>query len=211
MLLQVWLLALAANGGPPTVNVVGTCPDEASVKRLLDQLLPGDEPGAATVGVYDRGSWYGLSVNGQPTTLNDPARDCAARARQAAIIAAGELRSAHPLVLGPPSWTVEKGFVFDFASFAGTTVSAPGAEIRAAWGSEPFSIFGAAGLRAATLSLQNGWKAELVRFPLDGGARYTLYGWRLRPWVGLGRSPASWGRSSSTSTASGASIPARSP
>jgi hypothetical protein len=39
-----------------------------------------------------------------------------------------------------------------------------------------------------TLSFQNDWKAELLRFPLDLGARVTMYQWRLRPWVVLGGS-----------------------
>jgi hypothetical protein len=39
-----------------------------------------------------------------------------------------------------------------------------------------------------TLELEHGWKAELLRLPLDAGARLTSYRWRLRPWLVLGAS-----------------------
>jgi len=122
------------------------------------------------------------------TTLDDPARDCAARVRQAAVMVASDL-PLHPPVLGPPEWTIEKGFVFDVASTAAGAVWAPGAEIRGAYGPGRWSLVGAAGARGpVTLAFEHGWQAELLRFPLDAGARVTMYRWRLRPWAVFGPS-----------------------
>ena len=122
------------------------------------------------------------------TTLDDPARDCAARARQAAAIVAEDLRS-HPQVFGPPIWTIEKGAVFDVAPGNAGTPWAPGAEFRGALGSGRWSLVGAAGARGpATLTFEDGFKAELLRFPLDVGARVTWYLGRFRPWLVVGGS-----------------------
>jgi hypothetical protein len=38
------------------------------------------------------------------------------------------------------------------------------------------------------LALAHGAQAELLRIPLDAGARYTLYRWKLRPWFVVGPS-----------------------
>jgi hypothetical protein len=165
------------------MDVVGACPDEAAVRRLLDELLSPEEARQAWVIVQDKGPHYRIFVRGVATTLDDPARDCAARARQAAVIATTALRS-QPQVFGPPIWTLEKGVVFDVASSGGSAVWAPGAEFRGAYGSKTWSLYGAAGARGpATLTFANDWKAELLRFPLDGGARVTRHGSRLRPWI----------------------------
>jgi hypothetical protein len=93
------------------------------------------------------------------------------------------------VVLGPPTWTVEKGLVIDAAFDHGEPLWSYGAEIRGAFGSKPWSVVGAAGARTpVTLTLNDGFKAEIIRFPLDGGMRLTSYRWRLRPWLVLGGS-----------------------
>lgn len=169
-----------------TLNVVGGCPDAAAVRRLLAELLSADEARAAPVSIQDRGARFRIAVRDAATMLDDPARDCTARARQAAVFAANELH-APKLVLGPPTWTIEKGLVFDAAFPPGGAVWSPGAEIRGALGSKPWSLVGAAGARGpVTLSLEHGYKAELLRFPVDAGARLTSYRWRLRPWLTVG-------------------------
>jgi hypothetical protein len=61
--------------------------------------------------------------------------------------------------------------------------------MRGAFGSGSWSLVGAAGARGpVTIELDRGWKAEMLRFPLDGGVRLTSYRWRLRPWLVLGGS-----------------------
>jgi hypothetical protein len=180
--------ALPANGVRADTQVVGGCPGLAALRRFLTPLLPAGEAGSAAVSIADQGSNYRIVVGEQATTLDDPARDCEARARQAAAIVASQLHS-HPQVFGPPMWTLEKGVVFDVAPTAEGGVWAPGAELRGAYGSGRWSLFGAAGARGpATLVFDNVWKAELLRFPLDAGARLTVHWWRLRLWLGLGPS-----------------------
>jgi hypothetical protein len=170
------------------LQVVGACPAEAEVRRLLASVLSPQEAGAAGMTIQDMGPHYRIVVRDVVTTLDDPARDCGKRARQSVAIAANELRS-HPQVFGPPVWTIEKGAVFDVAPGRAGTPWAPGAEFRGALGSGRWSLVGAAGARGpATLTFQGGWKAEELRFPLDAGARVTWYLGRFRPWLVVGGS-----------------------
>jgi hypothetical protein len=178
--------------GGVALEVVGACPDAAAVRSILQGLLTADEARGAPIAIWDQGPHYRIAVREAATTLDDPGRDCAARARQAAVVVADDLRS-HPLVLGPPIWTIEKGAVFDVAPAKAGTPWAPGAEFRGALGSGRWSLVGAAGARGpATLTFDsNGggvWKAELLRFPLDLGARVTWYLGRFRPWLVVGGS-----------------------
>jgi len=178
--------ATASDG--PTLDVVGSCPDEAAVRRLLGDLLTPDEAGAAPVTVQDRGDRFRVSVRSAATMLEDPARDCAARARQAAVVAATTLQ-AQRIALGPPVWTIEKGLVIELTGVAGEPLWSIGAEFRGAYGSKRWSLVGAAGARGpVTLAFEDGWKAELIRFPLDLGARITSFHGRWRPWLVLGGS-----------------------
>lgn len=172
-----------------TLDVVGTCPDPAAVRRVLSGLIAPDEARAAPISVQDRGPRYRISVREHAVMIDDPTRDCTERARHAAVVAAGELH-APTIVFGPPVWTVEKGLVFEVApGAAGGAAWVAGAEIRGAYGSRPWSLVGAAGARGpATLELEHGWRAEILRFPLDAGARLTGYKWKLRPWVVVGGS-----------------------
>jgi hypothetical protein len=172
---------------PGRLDVVGACPEGAVVRRLVERLVTAEEWKAA-VSMQDQGPQYRIAVDGNATTLADPARDCAARARQAAVVVASGLRS-HQQVFGPPKWTVEKGLVFEVASSGGSAVWAPGAELRTAYGSGRWSLVGAAGARGpVTLTFSEVWKAELLRLPLDIGARATTHWGRLRAWVVLGPS-----------------------
>jgi len=170
-----------------TLNVVGSCPDSEAVRQLLAGLVSAEEARSGVVVIQDRGPHYRISVREAAVMLDDPARDCAARARHAAVFASNELH-APKVVYGPPVWTVEKGAVIDVAPFAsGDLPWSIGAEIRGAYGSKAWSLMGAAGARGpATLTLENGWRAEVLRFPLDLAGRLTSYRWRLRTWVAIG-------------------------
>ena len=189
-------LALTAAPGParatgpePALDVIGACPDAAAVRALLAQLVSAEQAAGQAVSIQDRGAHVRIAVGGAATTFDDPARDCPARARAVSVVAAAALQ--HPnVVLGPPIWTIEKGLVIEVTSSRGAAKSAIGAEMRGALGSGPWSLFGAAGARGPiTLGLDDApWEAELLRFPLDAGARLTSYRWRLRPWLGVGAS-----------------------
>jgi hypothetical protein len=168
------------------MEVTGNCPDAEAVRRLLAGLVSAEEARAAPVVIQDRGDRYRISVRKTAMMLDDPERNCAERARHAAVVASNELH-APKIVHGPPIWTVEKGVVFDAAPFDAGGASSWGAEFRGAYGSKPWSLMGSAGARGpVTLTLENGWRAELLRFPLDLAARLTSYRWRLRMWVAVG-------------------------
>jgi hypothetical protein len=185
-LVAVANLPTAAHG--VTLDVVGACPDGAEVRHLLDALVSPGEAGADVVSIQDRGNHYRIAARGKATTLDDPGRDCAGRARRAAVVAASALQDPK-VVLGPPVWTVEKGLVVELAPTAEGVVWAYGAEIRGALGSRAWSLVGAAGARGpVTLKLEGDWTADLLRLPVDAGARLTGYRWRLRPWLVLGGS-----------------------
>jgi hypothetical protein len=170
-----------------SLEVVGACPEAAVVRRLLGDFVSLDEARRATVAIQDQGRNFRIAVGGVATTIDDPARDCTRRARQAAVVAASALQDRE-VVLGPPVWTVEKGLVIEMAPGANASW-AYGAEMRGAYGSGPWSLFGAAGARGpVTLTLDQGWVAELLRLPLDAGYRLTSHRHRLRPWLGLGAS-----------------------
>jgi hypothetical protein len=184
--------ARADGEAPPvgglTLDVVGACPDAGELRRLLTGLVSPAEARAAPVSVQDRGPNFRIAVGEAAVMLADPARDCAARARMAATVAATDLQQRR-IVYGPPVWTVEKGFVLEAAEPSGRGVWAPGAEIRGVWGSKPWSLFGAAGVRGpVTLQLDHGVKAEVIRAPVDVGARITSWRWRFRPWAAVGGS-----------------------
>jgi hypothetical protein len=182
------MLAIAAKARADglSLDVVGACPEAGAVHRLLSVLVSAEETGAATVSIQDRGPHFRIAVGEAATTLDDPGRDCALRARQAAVVAASHLQ-APQVVLGPPVWTVEKGLVIEVAPGGGGPHLAYGAEFRGALGSDRWSLFGAAGARGpVTLELDEGWEADLLRLPLDAGARLTGYRWKLRPWLSLG-------------------------
>jgi len=185
--------AAAGDAQPPldglTLNVVGACPDGDAVRRLLAVLVSDAEARAAPVVIQDRGPHFRVAVRDTAMMFDDPERDCAARARLAAAMAVNELH-VRRLVFGPPNFTIEKGVVFDATETSEGLVWAPGAEIRGAFGSKPWSIVGAAGARGpVTLPLMNGWKAEELRFPLDAGVRLTSYRFgRFRPWFVIGGS-----------------------
>ncbi|HXU00344.1 MAG TPA: hypothetical protein VN903_05100 [Polyangia bacterium] len=183
----------AAPAPPPdgdgiAIDAVGGCPEVAAVRRLLANLVSPDEAHVAPISIQDRGTQYRVAVRASAMMIDDPARNCADRARHAAVFAANELH-APKIVLGPPEFTIEKGLIFEIASNNGGVVWAPGAEFRGAYGSKRWSLFGSAGARGpVTLMLDHDWRAELLRFPLDAGARVTgTYG-RFRPWLTVGGS-----------------------
>src|SRR5437868_15416478 len=86
-------VALISAGGPTvarvaeatpdglTLNVVGACPDAAAVRRLLAGLVSAEEARAAPVSVQDRGPHFRVAVRDTEMMLDDPGRDCPARAR----------------------------------------------------------------------------------------------------------------------------------
>src|SRR5262245_3430950 len=89
-----------------TLDVTGSCPDAESVRRLLAGLVSAEEARTAAVVIQDRGTRYRISVKKTAMMLDDPERNCAERARHAAVVASNELH-APKIIHGPPVWTVE--------------------------------------------------------------------------------------------------------
>jgi len=180
--------AMAVPAPGLVLELSGACPDGDAVRALLATLLSPEQTRGAPIAIRDNGPSYRVAVRDKAITLDDPARDCAARARHASAYVADELR-AHPIVNGPPLWTLEKGLVYEIAPGASGDSSSWGAEFRGAYGPGAWSLVGCAGARGpVTLTFPSGFKAELLRFPLDVGARFTVHRWKLRPWFDLGPS-----------------------
>src|SRR4029450_5291832 len=124
----------AGDRGLPRHRVGRTHPPRAGalpapVPRLPPDLLTPDEARAAPITVQDRGDRFRIAVRSAATMLEDPARDCAARARQAAVVAATTLQ-AQRIALGPPDGTIERGLVIELPGAAGEPLWSVGAEFR---------------------------------------------------------------------------------
>src|SRR4051812_42654670 len=77
-----WAAAEGLGHGAVTLEVSGACPDVVAVRRLLAALVSPPEERAVAVSIQDQGNEYRIAVGAEVTTLADPTRDCAARARQ---------------------------------------------------------------------------------------------------------------------------------
>ena len=84
--------AEAPTEGGVAMEVVGACPDADAVRRALAGILPSDEAGGVPVAIQDQGPRYRIVVRKTATTLDDPGRACAERAREAAVVVAADLR-----------------------------------------------------------------------------------------------------------------------
>ncbi|HZU84559.1 MAG TPA: hypothetical protein VE987_16635, partial [Polyangiaceae bacterium] len=78
--------AAAARSG---VRAVGPCPRAAAVDGVLSTMLPAGAPlGAAGATITDLGDEYVVQVGDRSKRYADPTRDCAGRARVAAVFIA---------------------------------------------------------------------------------------------------------------------------
>jgi len=97
-------LRAAYGAPPPSLRVVGqdaACPTASQVATMLERMLPrtkitadGGPSGAAEATVSDQGAHFRVTVAGQERSFDDGTRQCAERARHAAVFVA--------LVLDPP-------------------------------------------------------------------------------------------------------------
>ncbi len=106
-------MAESASAHPPIrdslyLRVEGTCPQKDEVQRELSPLLDRwktkaePEPGMPEARLIDQGESFLVSVAGDTRTLSDPARDCAERARAAAVIIALRLDLTDEDATSPP-------------------------------------------------------------------------------------------------------------
>ncbi|HEY3352733.1 MAG TPA: hypothetical protein VGQ83_05760, partial [Polyangia bacterium] len=108
-------LAAAAAAGAPIVHVAGApegCPAPRALRAALARLLPAarlvedeSEPSAVTVRIEDGGAMFRIAIGAGWREVRDPARDCAERARVAAVLVVLALAPpaiGEPAVTAPP-------------------------------------------------------------------------------------------------------------
>jgi hypothetical protein len=205
----LFLGSLTATGALRADPITTSCPDREAVLRALSALSARHAPGAPTspeqrldLSTEDSGDVYRVSVNGRTRSYTDTRRDCAERARVAAVFAALVLSSpnavdpeaaaepAPPAVLpkpppapiaAPPAlihrrrWRFDAGAMLALAPGSAGPPLEPGVELGVAY--VPGDFGAAIGLRlpAVPAHLPVGdATAHLVRYPLDFVARWVL-------------------------------------
>ncbi|HVY37587.1 MAG TPA: hypothetical protein VHM31_06615 [Polyangia bacterium] len=195
LLLQVMLWA-AAGDGPPS------CPTRDAVAQAVAQALPsalreGAPAGGAlpaSVQVTDLGDAFEVAVGRQVQRYADPARDCAERARVAAVFVA--LALSPPAALAPPpppppvvpppppappepraADLVRLGLAARFDTAAGggqnaTGGSAIGGEARVSVGRHALAVQATAGVMAATETPIQDVRVREQRFPCSLAAAF---------------------------------------
>jgi hypothetical protein len=207
------LLFFAVIGGPSEARaepVANGCPERAAVLRALQALSAHDGTGAPAadddlqLSTEDAGDTYRVSVNGRTRSYTDAHRDCAERARVAAVFAALVLSSPNdadlgseapptpspaviakpppaPIVSVPPvvrarPWWFDAGAVAALAPGISGPPLEPGVELGFAY--VPRDWGAAMGLRLpalpSTLPLGD-TTAHLLRTPLDLVGRWVVH------------------------------------
>ena len=178
----VGALGNRAQAAPPVhVRALGDCPSSTEVEAALDYLLKGAGAPADAAGlsltVVDLGPRYQVALAGQAREYADAQRDCAERARVAAVFAAATMEPPEvaarrkPEPPPPRRFELRAGTLVDVGVRQSHQVVASGGELRAAlvgqrWGVE----FGAGGLVPADIVWGN-YQARITRFPMDIGVR----------------------------------------
>jgi len=185
----------AAPGTGLVVEAAGQCPERAAVMAALQPVL-GEEALRSTHGlsrVSDLGDRFEVVALGQTRQYADPGRDCAERARVAAVFialtvmppmfamppppalpAARVVAPPPPVVRpappGPTLWTsVGAGALVDGGSGGGSTDFAPGVEVNAAIGRGALGAAATAGFLAPIESRLSSVVVHQQRFPCSVG------------------------------------------
>ena len=105
-ILLIWLLlttatvhgqAVSSSGAGPQLEILAdSCPSETQLRQQLAPVLPPDATGAVRITVRDRDAAYLVQVGAAQRQLQDAARDCAERARVAAVFIALNLETSSP-------------------------------------------------------------------------------------------------------------------
>jgi hypothetical protein len=185
----VWVATCFAAAGSawagPAVHVHsdGNCPTTAQVSAALEYLLKGSGQTVApdtavadlVLEVAELGARYRVSLAGQTREYEDRARDCAERARVAAVFAAITLEppevAGHAKPPVPPSsrrsLALRAGAVADLGLQQSHVALAWGGELRAVLSGQRWGIeLGARGLSPAELEWGT-YHAKVTRFPFD--------------------------------------------
>lgn len=197
-----------------------TCPRPEMVRAELSTLLPPDRlnarlrafPGTpAVVELFDLGVPFRVVAAGRVREYRDEARDCAYRARVAAVFVALTIDPASvatpppppaprpeppptiaapsPVPLTPPPARLDVAAAVD-AGFGSDRVAHAGAAVRAAIGRGRYAFAaGALALAPADTTL-GGVRLRQWRLPVDAGVRATLTGMSFATYAELGLSAA---------------------
>ncbi|MES1210520.1 MAG: hypothetical protein ABUS79_31660 [Pseudomonadota bacterium] len=185
LLLQVIVWAAAGDGPPscPTRDAVAQAVAQAIPPALHDGApAPGELP--AAVQITDLGDAFEVAVGAEVQRYADPARDCAERARVAAVFVALVLNppaapaprpnapatTPPPAPAPPPADAVRAGVAARFDAAAGAAI---GGEVRLFVGRHALGVQATAAAMTATESVLNDVRVRAQRFPCSLAATLT--------------------------------------
>jgi hypothetical protein len=197
-----------------------SCPRPELVRAELATLLPPERlnarlralPGTPTVvELYDLGVPFRVVAAGHVREYRDEARDCAYRARVAAVFVAltidpasvamppsppppraappAAIAEAPPAPLAPPAARLDVAAAVD-AGFGSDRVAHGGAAVRLAIGRGRFAFAAGTLLLLPSDTTLGDVRLRQWRLPVDAGARATVTGLPFTPYVELGLSAA---------------------
>jgi len=200
----------------PAIGGPSTCPLPDAVWAELGTLVPRDRLNArlhavagntgAVVQIIDLGVPYRVIAAGRVREYRDETRDCAYRARIAAVFVALAIDPAEismgeptppasptvpppppPVTGGPRGGTrLELGAVVDLGAGSGDRTAEAGAALRLAIGRRRFALVAGAVALAPVDTTLGGVRLRQWRLPIDVGVRAQLAGDRVEPYGELG-------------------------
>ena len=189
-------------------TAVGQCPHPEAVRAALLPVVSGEGAPTATapapaIDVVDAGDAFRVTVNGQQREYHDESRDCARRARMAAVFAAIALGSPLPgksaprettlQAPAPPAepWTgttqVAIGPAFESSVGASDEVALVGASARVAVGAGRVKAVGGVAVLAPGDATVGALTVSHTHVPVDVGVRVVALAarWELSADAGV--------------------------
>lgn len=189
-------------------TAVGQCPRPEAVLAALQPVVPGEGTPTATapapaIEVVDAGDAFRVTVNGQQREYHDESRDCARRARMAAVFAAialglplpGKSEPREAALQSPaPSqkpWTetaqVAVGPAFESSVGASDEVALVGASARVAVGTGRVKAVGGVAMLAPGDATIGALTVSHAHVPVDVGVRVVALAtrWELSADAGV--------------------------
>ncbi|MCG5053001.1 MAG: hypothetical protein KA712_08570 [Myxococcales bacterium] len=170
-------------------EAVGTCPESPAIERALASALPAAELArllaepAPLAMAFDEGTTFVVQRGTQRRVLEDPERDCAARARNAAVFLVLALSLEATTAPQPPPtrvaetvspWQLEGAAVGEFVPGLGAAAGAHVALSPPAWG--PWQLATVGGATHTLGARFEGLEAEELRVFARGGGRFLFGG-----------------------------------
>ncbi len=198
----------SAAADPAEDTAVGQCPRPEAVRAALQPVVSGEGAPTATapapaIDVVDVGDAFRVTVNGRQREYHDETRDCARRARMAAVFAAialglplpGEPAPREPALRSPAPaaepWTgttqVAIGPAFESSVGASAEVALVGASARVAVGAGRVKAVGGVAVLAPGDATVGALTVSHTHVPLDVGVRLVALAnrWELSADAGV--------------------------